>query len=49
MLKIYTDSSDSLEEIHRNIKSLEGVQSTKTHFVLKTIKTDSSIIPDIES
>ena len=49
MLKIYTDSSDSLEKIHRNIKSLQGVQSTKTHFVLKTIKTDSSIIPDIES
>lgn len=49
MLKIYTDSSDSLEKIHRNIKSLQGVQSTKTHFVLKTVKTDSSIIPDIES
>ena len=49
MLKIYTDSSDSLEKIHRKIKSLQGVQSTMTHFVLKTIKTDSSIIPDIES
>ena len=49
MLKIYTDSSDSLEKIHRNIKSLQGVQSTKTHFVLKTVKTDSSIIPDAES
>ena len=49
MLKIYTDSSDSLEKIHRKIKSLQGIQSTMTHFVLKTIKTDSSIIPDIES
>ncbi len=46
MLKIYTDSSDSLERIHRDIKSMKGVQSTKTHFVLKTIKNDTAVIPD---
>ncbi len=46
MLKIYTDSSDSLERIHRDIKSMKGVQSTKTHFVLKSIKNDVAVIPD---
>ncbi len=46
MLKIYTDSSDSLERIHSNIKSMKGVQATKTHFVLKTIKNDTAVIPD---
>lgn len=46
MLKIYTDSSDSLERIHREIKSMKGVQSTKTHFVLKSIKNDVSVIPE---
>lgn len=48
MLKVLTDSSESLEEIHRKIKSLSGVQSTKTHFVLKTIKNEMSVIPDIK-
>lgn len=46
MLKIYTDSSDSLERIHRDIKSMRGVQATKTHFVLKSIKNDVAVIPD---
>ena len=40
MLKILTDSSENLEKIHRKIKSLNGVQATKTHFVLKTIKNE---------
>lgn len=46
LLKIITDSSDSLELIHRQIKSLEGVSSTHTHFVLKNLKNDYSYIPD---
>lgn len=46
LLKIITDSSDSLELIHRQIKSLDGVSSTHTHFVLKNIKNDYSYIPD---
>ena len=46
MLKVLTDSSESLEEIHRKIKSLSGVQSTKTHFVLKTIKNEMSVLPE---
>lgn len=46
MLKILTDSSDSLEKMHRIIKGVEGVSATKTHFVLKEVKCDMSIIPD---
>lgn len=46
LLKIITDSSDSLELIHRQIKSLEGVSSTHTHFVLKNLKNEYSYIPD---
>ena len=45
MLKILTDTSDNLEYIHRQIKSLEGVSATRTHFVLKTIKNERTVIP----
>ena len=38
MLRIVTDSSESLERIHRQIKSMEGVSATETHFVLKEVK-----------
>ncbi|HEY5524710.1 MAG TPA: Lrp/AsnC family transcriptional regulator [Clostridium sp.] len=46
MLKIICQSSDDLERIHREIKSLEGVATTKTHFVLKNIKNTFCVIPD---
>lgn len=46
MLKIICKSSDHLEEIHREIKSLEGVSTTKTHFILKNIKNIYSVIPE---
>lgn len=39
MLKIHTQSSDTLEQLHRVIKSIKGVSSTKTYFVLKEIKS----------
>ncbi len=45
LLKILTDTSDSLEQIHRQIKSLEGVSATKTHFVLKNVKHERTVIP----
>ncbi|MGN1031424.1 MAG: Lrp/AsnC family transcriptional regulator [Butyricicoccaceae bacterium] len=45
-LKVITDSSDHLEEIHRAIKCMTGVQSTRTHFVLKNVKFQSCVIPD---
>lgn len=48
MLKIITDSSDSLELLHREIKSLDGVSSTHTHFVLKNIKNDVSFLPELK-
>ena len=46
LLKIVTDSSDSLEQIHRQLKSLDGVQSTRTHFALKNIKNEYVMIPE---
>lgn len=48
ILKIITDSSDSLDMIHRRIKSLEGVHNTETHFVLKALKCDPSVIPTLD-
>ncbi len=40
ILKIYTDSSESLDKLYRKIKSVPGVQLTRTHFVLKSVKSD---------
>lgn len=45
ILKIFCQSSDHLEKIHREIKSLEGVSLTKTHFVLKNVKNELCVIP----
>ncbi len=45
MLKILTDTSESLEEIHRQIKSIDGVSATRTHFVLKNVKNEQTVIP----
>ena len=39
MLKIQTRSSETLEQLHRVIKSVPGVSGTKTYFVLKEIKS----------
>ena len=44
LLKIACRSSDELEEIHREIMSLEGVSDTRTHVVLKTVKNIYSAI-----
>lgn len=38
LLKVMTDSSDGLEKLHREIKEIKGVMSTKTYFVLSTVK-----------
>ena len=46
MLRVLTDSSEGLEQLHRSIKSIEGVCSTKTHFVLSTVKQEVSVLPD---
>ena len=49
MLKIICQSSDHLEKIHRQIKSLEGVSATKTHFILKNIKNIFCVIPETDN
>ncbi len=46
ILKILTDTSESLEFIHRQIKSLDGVSATRTHFVLKNVKDERTVIPE---
>ena len=38
LLHITCTSSDELESVHREIKCIEGVSGTHTHFVLKTVK-----------
>ena len=48
IIKIFCKSSDQLEKIHRGIKSLAGVSSTKTHFVLKDVKNIFCVIPDMD-
>lgn len=43
MLKIHTKSSETLEQVHRVIKSIKGVSATKTYFVLKEIKSGQGV------
>lgn len=43
MIKIHTQSSETLEQLHRIIKSIKGVSATKTYFVLKEIKYGQTI------
>lgn len=38
IMHVVAQSSEALEVIHREIKGIAGVSSTKTHFVLKTVK-----------
>ena len=38
LLKICCESGDELEQIHRDIMSLDGVSDTRTHVVLKNVK-----------
>lgn len=44
-LKIITTSTETLERILNRIKSVAGVQKTKTTVTLSTIKNNYSIIP----
>ena len=46
MLKLYADSSEELERIHRKIKGTEGVGVTRTHVVLESLKNELSYIPE---
>lgn len=44
LLKICCESGDELEQIHRDIMSLDGVSDTRTHVVLKNVKNIYSAI-----
>jgi len=46
MLYIVAKSSEALEGIHRQIKEIEGVSSTKTHFVLRAVKEGACLLPE---
>ena len=45
-LKIITESTESLERILNRIKSIAGVQKTKTTVSLSTIKNNYSVMPN---
>jgi len=45
ILKIITESTESLEKILHKIKNIPGVRKTKTTVSLSTIKNNYSIIP----
>lgn len=46
MLKIQTRSPETLEQIHRMIKSIKGVSGTKTYLVLKQIKSGLTAVTE---
>lgn len=43
LLKIITDNTDTLEELLQRIKSVQGVQKTKTIVTLSTVKNNYSV------
>jgi len=47
LLKIITNSTQSLEEVLNDIKSIPGVSLTKTLVVLSTIKNEYTVLPDL--
>lgn len=46
VLQIITENTATLEKILNKIKSVQGVQKTRTAVVLSTVKNQHSIIPD---
>jgi len=48
MLHVMASSSEELEAVHQKIKQMEGVCVTKTHIVLKEIKRNACLLPEIE-
>ncbi|MDR2712718.1 MAG: Lrp/AsnC family transcriptional regulator [Clostridiales bacterium] len=47
LLKIITNSTQSLEEVLNDIKSIPGVSLTKTLVVLSTVKNEYTVLPDL--
>lgn len=46
VLKIMTENTSTLQELLNHIKSVQGVQKTRTIVVLSSAKNNYSIIPD---
>jgi Lrp/AsnC family leucine-responsive transcriptional regulator len=46
VLRIVTDTTDSLDQVYKVIKGYEGVEKTETHIVLRTIKEETALLPD---
>jgi len=47
LLKVITNSTQSLEEVLNDIKSIPGVSLTKTLVVLSTVKNEYTVLPDL--
>ncbi|HEY5586179.1 MAG TPA: Lrp/AsnC family transcriptional regulator [Ruminiclostridium sp.] len=48
ILKIITENTFTLESLLNRIKSIQGVQKTRTIVVLSTVKNSHSIVPESE-
>ncbi len=48
VLRIITDSTEGLDNVYKVVKGFEGVASTETHIVLKTVKEDSALLPYVD-
>ena len=46
MLRVVTDNTPSLERLLNTVKSLPGVQNTRTILILSTVKDEHSVDPD---
>lgn len=46
MLRVTTDNTSSLEHLLNQVKSIPGVQNTRTILILSTVKEDHSVDPD---
>lgn len=45
-LKIMTENTSTLQELLSRIKSVQGIQKTRTIVILSTVKNNYSILPD---
>ncbi len=46
MLRVVTDNTQSLEHLLNLVKSIPGVQNTRTILILSTVKEEHSVDPD---
>lgn len=46
MLRVVTDNTQSLEHLLNQVKSIPGVQNTRTILILSTVKEEHSVDPD---